>query len=228
MSRFLATMVWDARLQFRYGFYYAGAFVAVVWMALFSQVPGDLAVAMPVFLLGNMTLTTFYFIAGLVLLEKGQGTLAGLLLTPLRRGEYLLSKVATLALLAGLENVAIVLIGYGTNLNWLWLLLGLGLVAAIYVLLGFIAVSRFAAINEYLLPSGLITLVLSLPLIDYFGLWSSFIFYLLPTYPPLFLLKAAFRPVEPWQFIYGILGSILWIGIGFWWGKRVFERFIVN
>ncbi len=37
-----------------------------------------------VFVLGNMTIGTFYFMAGLVLLEKGDGVLEGLIVTPLR------------------------------------------------------------------------------------------------------------------------------------------------
>ena len=37
MTRLLSTLLWDARLQFRNGFYYASAFVAVVFIVLLSQ-----------------------------------------------------------------------------------------------------------------------------------------------------------------------------------------------
>ena len=229
MTRLAATIIWDVRLQARYGFYYAGAVVAIIWIALFTLIPSaNLNFLLPVFLFGNLAMTTFYFIAGLVLLEKGQHTLEGLVITPLRQGEYLSAKIITLSLLAILESVLIVALGYGFNLNWLWLLLGLSLLAAIYSLAGFISVSRYQALNEYIMPSGLFTLVLSLPLIDYFDLWPSPIFYLLPTQPPLLLLRAAFQPVETWQLVYAILGAIIWIGIGYRWSKRVFYRFLTN
>ncbi|MCB0153323.1 MAG: ABC transporter permease [Anaerolineae bacterium] len=229
MSRLLATVGWEAQLQFRYGFYYAGAVVALIWIALFSLIPAmDLALLLPVFLFGNLTMTTFYFVAGLVLLEKAQHTLQGLVVTPLRRGEYLAAKIVTLTWLALLESVLIVGLSYGLRLNWLWLLLGLLALAAIYTLAGFIFVSRYDSINEYLMPSGLVTLLLSLPLIDYFELWPSLLFYLLPTQPPLLLLRAAFQPVAAWQLIYAGLGSLLWIGVGYAWSKRVFQLTINN
>jgi len=227
MSRLLATIGWDVQLQFRYGFYYAGAVVAIIWIALFSLIPAmDLDLLLPVFLFGNLTMTTFYFVAGLVLLEKGQHTLQGLVVTPLRQGEYLVAKIVTLTWLAMLESLLIVGVSYGLALNWLWLLSGLLAMAAIYILAGFIFVSRYDSINEYLMPSGLLTLFLSLPLIDYFEMWPSLLFYLLPTQPPLLLLRAAFQPLAAWQLGYALLGSIFWIGVGYGWSKRVFYRVI--
>lgn len=229
MSRLLATIVWDMQLQFRYGFYYAGAVVAIIWIALFSMLPAmDLELLLPVFLFGNLAMTTFYFVAGLVLLEKGQHTLLGLVVTPLRRGEYLTAKIITLTWLALLESLLIVGVSYGLGLNWLWLLFGLLALAAIYILAGFIFVSRYDSINEYLMPSGLLTGLLSLPLLDYFELWPSLLFYLLPTQPPLLLLRAAFQPVATWQLGYAMLGSLLWIGVGYGWSKRVFQLTINN
>jgi fluoroquinolone transport system permease protein len=229
MSRLWSTILWDIQLQARYGFYYAGVVVVLMWIVLFSLIPiPNFAFLLPVFLFGNLTMTTFYFIAGLVLLEKAQRTLQGLVVTPLRRGEYLTAKMLTLTLLALLESVAIVVMSYGVALNWGWLLLGLVFMSLIYCLSSFIAVSRYEAINEYLMPSGLVTLVLSLPLIDYFGLWPSPIFYLLPTQPPLLLLQAAFQPLAVWQMVYAILFSLLWIGVGYVWSQRVFDRFIIQ
>ena len=47
-----------------------------------------------------MLLATFVFLAGLLLIEKGQGTLEGLIVTPLRSSEYLLAKILSLTVLA--------------------------------------------------------------------------------------------------------------------------------
>ncbi len=229
MTRLLATIIWDVQLQLRYGFYYAGAFVAVIWVALLSQLPSaSLIQILPALLFLNLVMTTFYFIAGLVLLEKGQQTLAGLVLTPLRPGEYLLSKVVTLTLLGLLECVVISLLAYGVGLNWWSLILGLVALAAIYTLLGFVSVSRYTSINEYILPSTLVITVLALPLADYFGLWSNPIFYLWPTQPALLLLKGAFQPIATWQMLYALSASVVWLGLGYWWSRRVFVRFILN
>ena len=229
MSRLWISMWWDVQLQFRYGFYYAGAVVALIWIVLLSPASVEgLRLLLPPFLFLNLVMTTFYFISGLVLLEKKQGTLAGLVLTPLRQHEYLAAKVSTLAILAAIECVLIVLIVYGLGLNWALLLAGLLSLAVVYALFGFVAVSHFDSINAFIVPSGLIVAILTLPLVDYFGLWSNPIFYLLPTQAALLLLKAAFQPIAPWQMVYSLLATILWAGLGLWWSRRVFYRFTLG
>ena len=102
MTRLVSTIRWDAQLQIRNGFYYASAFVAVVSILVLSQLrlsPDTLALLLPAIVLQNIFINTFYFIGGLVLLEKGDGTLEGLIVSPLRKEEYLASKVVTLTLL---------------------------------------------------------------------------------------------------------------------------------
>ena len=95
-------------------------------------------------------------------------------------------------------------------------------------LFGFVAVSRYDSITEYLLPSGLYTLVLTLPLIHYFGLWEHWIWYLVPTQAPLLLMKGAFEPIETWQIVYGLGYSLAAVGGAFWWAQRKFHRFVIR
>jgi fluoroquinolone transport system permease protein len=227
MNRLLATVGWDVRLQLRNGFYYAGLFVAIVMIVLISQIPATyLDLFLPPFLIFNMIMTTFYFVAGLVLLEKRQLVLEGLVVTPLRQGEYLTSKVISLTILVIMESGLIVGLGYGLRLKWFWLLAALILMAAIYTLLGFVFVSRYESINELLLPSMLPMIALSLPLIDYFGWWESVLFYLIPTQGPLVMTKAAFQPVAKWELGLAIFTSLVWIGLSYWWSRQRFNRFI--
>src|SRR4051794_35315548 len=79
-GRLIATILCDVRLQFRNGFYYATAFVTAIYALALSQVSGEplglsIATLFPVFVLDSMVVGTFYFVAGQVLLEKGEGTL---------------------------------------------------------------------------------------------------------------------------------------------------------
>lgn len=229
MRRLLSTILWDTQLQFRQGFYYAGAFVAVIWIVLFTQVPSQsLLVWIPPFIFLNLIMTTFYFMAGLVLLEKDQLTLESLVVTPLRRGEYLAAKIITLTILALIEGIAIVGFGFGLNIHWGWLLTGLLAAGVLYTLLGFVAVSRYDSINQFLLPSGLVITILTLPMLGYFDLWDTPLFYLIPTQAPLLLLKAAVSPLSGWQMGYALVGSLVWIGASYWLSLRVFERFITR
>ena len=228
MKRLAATIVCDIQLQFRNGFYYAAAFVAIFWMLGLSQLPpASLPWLMPVFVLSNLLINTFYFIAGLVLLEKDEGTLMAQVVSPLRSWEYLASKIITLTLLSLAENMLIVGVAYGLNFKLLLLLAGVVSAAAIYGLTGFVAVSRYDSINEFLFPSFLYTLAFVPPFLDYLGLWQSWLLYLHPLQAPLLLTKAAFQPVAAWQVLYGLLYSGLWIGLCFVWSRRAFTQFVI-
>ena len=87
MRRLAAALACDARLQYRNGFYAAAAFVAVALVLLLRWVPqGYLGWLMPALVLTNMQVNTFYFVGGLVLLEKGEGSLEALVVTPAAAG----------------------------------------------------------------------------------------------------------------------------------------------
>ncbi len=228
MTRLQTAVRWDMRLQFRNGFYYAAAFIAVIMTIVLWQFPkAELPTVLPVFVLGNMTVGTFYFMAGLVLLEKGDGVLEGLVVTPLRQSEYLGAKLASLTLLTIGENMLIVTAVFGLNYNLILLALGIGLTACFNILLGFIVVARYDSINRFIMPSILITTLLALPLVDYLGLWQSPLIYLHPVQAMLLLLKGAFQPIAVWQIVYGVLYAALWIGLLFQVSQRIFYRFII-
>jgi len=228
----------DVRLQFRNGFYYVTIFVVGAWLLILTQLPAvdlDVAWLLPAMLQGNLVVTTFYFVAGLVLLEKGEGTLEAQVVTPLRAGEYLAAKVATLAGLALVENVAILALLWfgpvlqeGHRLSPLPLVAGLLIAAALHTLAGFVAVARYGSVNEFLFPSVAYMFVLMLPLMPYFGLGHSDWFYWHPMQAPLLLLRAGFEPVAGWQLAYGLLYGGLWVGVLSVASRRLFVRFVVE
>jgi fluoroquinolone transport system permease protein len=230
LRRLFSTMQWDMRLQFRNGFYFISAFMVAVLVILFWQLPDfEMGWLMPGLLLGNLIINTFYFIGGLVLLEKDEGSLEAQVVTPLRTWEYLSAKVGSLIVLSLLENTALVALIYGLNFKIVPLVLGIAITSALYALVGFIAVARYTSINEYLFPSMLYVMPLGLPLLDYFGLVEAgWLVYLHPIQAPLLILQAAFLPVAAWQWVYALGYSALWMGVFYFLGKRVFYRYIIG
>jgi len=229
MKRLLATLRCDIFLQVRNGFYAVSLFVLLVWVLLFSFLPRmELGWVMPILILGNLMVGTFFYIGGLVLLEKSEGTLEAQVVTPLRRQEYLAAKVISLTLLAILENLLITFLIYGLRLNLPILLLGLFLAAALFELFGFAVVIRYDSVNEYIFPAVLYTMLLSLPLIDFLGLWQSPLFYLHPIQAPLLILKAAFEPVPAGQLLYGLAYSSFWIWLLTRLSQHAFYLFITS
>ena len=228
MHRLAATVRLDLQLQVRNGFYYAVAFVLVCWFVVLTQLPSvDWGYVLPAFVLGNLVMVNFYFVAGLVLLEKREGTIEAQVVTPLAAWEYLVSKTVTLAALSLFEQVVIVWSAFGGGFAAGPLVCGTVLAAILYTLTGFVLVARYRSINEYLFPSVLFTVVLSLPMLHYFGLWDTRLLYLHPIRAPLALLTGAFGPIPVWEWIYGVLYSTVWAGLLLLASRRAFDRFIV-
>ena len=229
MSRVSSAMRWDITLQWRQGFYYVCVFAAIAWIVFFSQFSKEhLQYLLPPFLLLSLNITTYFFVAGLVLFEKGEGALEGLVVTPLRTKEYLISKTTTLTVLALIENLLIIILVYGFGFELLPLIAGLVLMSVVYVLIGFVIVARYDSISEYLMPASLFIGVLQLPWIGYFELWYPQAFYVFPTQGPLLLLKWAFQPIETWQIMYAVVSSVVWVAVFYVLAHKSFHKFITK
>ncbi|MDE3000630.1 MAG: ABC transporter permease [Gemmatimonadota bacterium] len=232
MKRLLSALHWDALQQYRYKFYAVGVGMVIFWGGLFSLVPGigrvDAVVVVPAFFAINLYVTTFYFISGLVLIEKSEGTLSALAATPLRDAEYLLSKVITLTVLAIVESLLIVVVVLGIRGNWVPLLSGAFALGAIYSLAGFIVVVRYRSINAFLIPSVLYVIALLLPLLSHFGLANRLIFLLHPMEPAMELMRAAYLPTGVWEMVYAAAGAAAWMCGGFFLARWRIYRFVVR
>lgn len=229
MMRLLTTMRCDVTLQIRNGFYAATVFVTVIWAFLLTQARAlDLGWLIPPMIVGNLLIGTFYFIGGMVLLEKGDGTLRAQVVTPLRIGEYLVAKVVTLSGLALAESLVVVLAIAGWRFAPLPLIAGVLVASALYCLAGFVVVARYTAINEYLLPSGAYVTLLWIPLIAYAAQWSHWLLYLHPMTAALLLVKGAFEPMSGWQLLYALVYPALWVAILYLWSRRAFRQWIIQ
>jgi fluoroquinolone transport system permease protein len=234
VKRFAASLLCDIRLQLRNGFYAASVFVTVVWAAVFSQLPRfDASGVWAGMVAGNLFITTFYFIGGLVLLERDEGSLAARSVTPLKPSEYLASKVLTLSALAAAENTVLTLLlaglgflRFGTGL--IFLILGIVLLSVILCLAGFAVIVRYRSINEFLMPSMLYVLALGLPLIDYFGLWRSPLFLLHPVQAALVLMRAAWEPLSTGQAVYGLLYPAAAVFVFAVLARRAYRRLVLS
>lgn len=228
MKRLLSIARWDVRLQFRNGFYFVSAITATFFVILLKQVSGvDLGYWWPAIITANLTINAFYFMAGIVLLEKGEGTMEAQIVTPLRPWEILASKVLTLGLLSLFETLLIIVFVQGMHFNWVLLVTGIVLYIALLSLYGFIVVARYDSISEFLLPSVIWTLGFSLPLLYYFDIWRSWVMFLHPLQAILILIRSAFTTLPTWQVVYGIGYALLWSVIAMAASLRAFHRFVV-
>ncbi len=228
MKRLLASLRWEIVLQFRNGLYHATAFVLAFWALLLTQFSlAEYRAYLPGALLGNLPITSLYFMAGLVMLEKGEGSLEARRVSPMGSGYYLLIKVLALSLLILIENLSVAGLWTGFRLAPLPLALGLLFGGAMLTLYGFITVVPYHSVNEYLMPSVLYLLPTLLPLLNTFGLVTSPLFYLHPLQAAVVLLEGGFRSLSPLEWLYGLGYGGLAVGFLFWYGRKAFRRFVV-
>ena len=219
MSRLASTLRLDSTLQARYQVYWVvvGA-AAALGAALRSVVTADqLNFFMPVAVLYGVSLTTVFLVGVLLLLERADGTLDVLMVSPLRPHEYLGSKLITLAALA-----------YGLGFSFGWLIVAVTMRAAMGVAVGVAIGVRYRSITHFLLPGIGASFLFDLPNIWYFELWPTSLFYVWPSMPPLLLAKNAFFPVDTLQTVYAFLYGALVVAVALWWAKRSIDRFVVR
>lgn len=230
MSRLAATLRLDARLQARNHVYVivavAALALALPLRALFT--PEQLRFFMPLLALSGVTLTTFFLVGVLLMLERGEGTLDVVMVSPLRPAEYLASKLLTVTALALVESVLLVVVAYGAQISLPWLalavLLRAGLVGAVGVAVGV----RYRTLTAFLLPAIGWSLLFDLPALWYLGIWPTPLLQAWPTLPSLLLAKAAFLPVAAIELGYACAYAALAFGAALFWASRALDRFVVR
>jgi fluoroquinolone transport system permease protein len=224
MSAFFQAVRWDMTLQARNGFYWASAFLVIVVAVLLLYVPEEVtaqpAVWVPAVLTVNLQITTFFFVAALILLERDEGTLQAVAVSPCSPSQYLAMRILTLTALGAVETLAIVWIGFGAD-GWRPLILaGTLALGLIYTGLGAAVAARYESINTLLLPASAFVTLLLLPLLPHFGLVPRAPFLLHPIEPVLALLRTAYGVTGGSDVVYGVVGSAGWSGVAFVWGRN--------
>lgn len=230
MSRLASALRLEARLQWRYRFILAALFTGALWLSVLLPIPEPgRHVAGPLVLFADIIIVGFFFMGGSVFFEKGERTLFALVVTPLRFWEYLTAKLGMLTALSMVIAVIVLLPAHGLSFNVGLVAVGVLLATLFCLLASFVTAAPFASITDWAMPSTMVLLVVSLPLIHYSGLWPSPVFYLLPTQGPLILFGAAFDTIAPawWELVYAVAYPLAWIVALCLVARRVFDTHIV-
>jgi fluoroquinolone transport system permease protein len=226
--RLLASLKYDIAFQFRHGFYYAYLFISVLYILILKNLPAGVRPTVTTLVIFTDTAVLgFFFIGGIILLEKAQNTLESLFVTPLRLGEYFMSKVISLTLIALLMSSVIMVLVNGIPPYPLPFVLGVLLSSIFYTLLGFILSARARTLNEYFVSALLCTFIVGLPVVDFLALYQNPLFYVLPTQASLLLIHGAFQSVSFLGIVYGILNLTVWSILAYIWARRRFTTYVI-
>lgn len=237
MTRLSSAIRTDLRLQQRNQLYAISLVVSVLSAAALAWLspPDRLAQTFPMTVLLFVGGSTLLYVVAMIILEKEEGVLGALAVTPLRPREYLAAKVLTLTAIAVAEGLVIC----GGAFLWLrrsaalaWphpvFVVGLCALGVMHVLVGVVLVVRYDRLTEALLPMGAVATVLQLPAFYFVGAFDSPWWLAIPSAAPTMLLRGAFVPLSAADWIYATVGTTACLVLLSWWAPRAYEAHVVR
>ncbi|MEL6135035.1 MAG: ABC transporter permease, partial [Bacteroidota bacterium] len=154
------TIKWDLLIQNKYQiinvlFAVTGLYLLLLWLV--PALRFDELLILLVFFDPSMLGLTF--IGALVLFEKGDNTLEALVVTPIKLWQYLWSKALSLTIMAVLSGILIAGMGHGWGqIDYSLFIPGVALTSILYALMGLGLVANVQTLNGYLIKVALLTI----------------------------------------------------------------------
>jgi fluoroquinolone transport system permease protein len=199
-----------------------------MYLIILSFLPENiLTITLPLLVFSDPSVLGLFFIGGIIMLEKEQGVMMVIVVSPLKTIEYLLAKVISLGIISVLAAVAITGFSNYENVNWILLITATMLTSGIFTLFGVMINAGCHTVNQYLLKTIPYMLVFVLPCFTLIGFPFSDLFTVIPAVAALRLMFGAFTEII-W---YEALALVLYlIGLNYLFLRltiRVFENKIV-
>jgi len=164
MKRLVNAFFSDIRYQWRYGFYLIYAFMIAFFIGVIRLLPADWRqIGLTAVLLSDPALLGFFFVGGILQLERGEGLLDALFLSPLRPWEYIVSKGASLGVLATLAGSLIALGSGVPGIRYGMLTIVLFLGSVCFTWIGIATAINLRSMNAYFGVDGLWEMALTVP-----------------------------------------------------------------
>jgi fluoroquinolone transport system permease protein len=172
------------------------------------------------------------FVGAIVLMEKAEGTIFALGVTPMKPATYVAAKTFTLTLLAFASGLAVAYLAADDFNPWR-LLVALTLSSTFAVLIGLACVARVPSMNKLMITLLWVEVILLLPLLTHFGVLPEVltpVMALIPSYAILVAIMLSLdpAPASPLAEIYAYGYLTLWCAIGWFWALREYTRNIVT
>lgn len=227
--RILYALKADVKFQFKQGFYTVYVLLTIMYMVILSPLSREIKeILVPLVVFSDPSMVGFFFIGAISMLERVQGVMQYLAITPLRSREYLLSKVISLTLLALTAGTLITLLIYEGPVNWPLLYVGILLSSSFFTLYGFKASASSHTMNQYFLNMIPYLLLVVLPCFSLLDFPYSWIF---TPFPSVVGLKLVFGAFENLSLITGLLYTLYLLLLNvllLLHVERVFQKMVIE
>jgi len=226
--RLLNAIKSDIRFQIKQGFYLIYLIITVMYLITLSLVPENiLNIALPLIVFSDPSVLGLFFIGGIIMLEKGQGIIQVLVVSPLKTSEYIISKVVSLSIISALAGILITLFGTNSYPDWILLTISIFLISSIFTLCGIMINAGCSNVNQYIIKTIPYMLLLVLPCFSLLGFKYSYLFYIFPSVSALKLMLGAFTGIATVEAVLLILFLLFVNYLLFLKSVKIFENKIV-
>lgn len=231
-SRQLNALKADVLFQFKHGFYYIYIILTIMYIVLLSLFDQNVVkIALPIIIYTDPSVLGMFFIGGMVMLEKDQGILSLLYITPLSVKEYIISKLLSLSIISVLASIAMTLICFDGRANIVVLLIGIVLTSIFFTLMGFIISTRAKTVNEYMVKMVPWMLLLIIPCLSMIPnslpKFVNLVLSIIPSTAGLNLVMGAFTPIPLWKAVLYILSLVVANTLLLKYTQRLFKNKVI-
>ncbi|MFO7730359.1 MAG: ABC transporter permease [Spirochaetia bacterium] len=224
---FFALLRQDIHFELRHGIYTVYGVVCGMYLLLLLSLPQSLRVVItPLLIFTDPAVLGFFFMGGMILLERKQDVLSSLFVTPVSPAQYVLSKALSFSLLSLAAAFLIALPFFVFNFQLLPFILGVFFTSVLVGLISIPFAVNAESLNEYFLSSGLFMVIFMPPLIEYFLQSGSTLFLLFPTQASILLIRGAFSGISPATQLAAAAYLLLWIAAAWILAHRSVHRYI--
>jgi fluoroquinolone transport system permease protein len=226
--RLLNAIISDIRFQSKQGFYLVYVIITVMYLIILSLLPESfLRIALPLVVFSDPSVLGLFFIGGIIMLEKGQGVIQVLVVSPLTTGEYIIAKVISLSVVAVVAASAITILSSSETINWFLFLISVVLTSGIFTLCGVVINAGCNNVNQYILKTIPYMLLLVLPCFSILGAPLLYPLTMVPSVAALRLMLGAFTQITWYESAGLTLYLLLANYLLFRYAVRIFENKIV-
>ena len=232
--RWLSAARHELVFHYRARIVHAYVVVTLLFIGVVRFLPADLrSLAVPVAIFSELATMGTFFVCGVVMLERSQGTLDSLMVTPLRLWEYLTVKSSVFTLMGAAASFFIAFATSGLEVHGGLLVVGVALTSCVFLLLGLMISARVADVSQFFVRAvpRLVPVVLLLyfvPALDYLGVNTPTVVALFPGTAALTLIGGAFG--TPLPDAASIIGAVVllvaWVGIAALGAATWFRRYV--
>ncbi len=217
----------DIRYQFKYGFYFLYAVISAVYIGILLILPEGIRQTGAAFIIwSDPAALGFFFIGGIVLLERGEGLHSYFSIMPVTTGEYLWSKVFSLSVISTLTGLLIASAGLRGEVGYQFLVPGLLAGSVLFTFFGLTVGSIARSVNHYMalsVPAGIV--LMGPGMLPMLGVTHP----LLEVLPPTLLLRVLYASVGlavPYPALIAVAGLFIWLLPSYLLAQKYFSIYL--